>query len=80
MSTSEKVLSTNDLLRLRVLYNNSDEYTDRNYMNELFHGLDSLIDKVRKFNELCRVADSEYDFNSEVGAFVSLEKINLIIK
>jgi len=44
--TGEKILSVDDLKRLRDQYNNLDDYGDRSFMNELFHGLDDIINRL----------------------------------
>lgn len=51
--TGEKNLSIDDLKRLRDQYNSSDEFTDMSFMNELFHGLDDIIDAFET-RECCK--------------------------
>lgn len=46
--TGEIRLSLEDLKRLRDKYNSAGEFTDRSFMNELFHGLDGMIDNIEQ--------------------------------
>jgi len=48
--TNEKVLSIDDLKRLRDEYNSSGDYTDMSFMNELFHGLDGIINDLEQLS------------------------------
>ena len=44
--TSEKLLSLDDLRKLRDKYNESGEFSDFGFMHDLFHGLDGIIDNL----------------------------------
>ena len=59
--TNEKLLSLDDLKRLRSQYNNAGEFTDRSFMNELFHGLDGIIDNLEQSMLECQRLRRELD-------------------
>jgi len=59
--TDEKLLTLSDLRRLRDAYNNAGEFTDRSFMNELFHGLDGIIDNFEQYIADCERLRKELD-------------------
>ena len=59
--TSETVLFVADLKRLRYMYNSSGDFTDRAFMNELFHGLDSIIEQIEGLSDDCDRLRKELD-------------------
>lgn len=59
--TGEKFFSINDLKRLRDEYNATGEFADRSFMNELFHGLDSIIDNLEQSMLECQRLRRELD-------------------
>jgi hypothetical protein len=80
MYTNEKNLSIDDLTRLKDKFNSSTDFSDRGYMNELFNGLESIIDKVKRYSEICRIIEQgEYEFHTEVGGYIDLEDLEKII-
>ena len=64
--TGEKLLSLKDLKRLRDEYNNAGEYSDRRFMNELFHGLDGIIDNLEQLMADCQRLRDELDEDNGV--------------
>jgi hypothetical protein len=59
--TDERLLSLDDLKRLRDKYNSAGEFTDRGFMNELFHGLDGIIDNLEQSMLECQRLRRELD-------------------
>ena len=59
--TNETTLTISDLKRLREHYNHLSYYSDRNFMNELFHGLDGLIDNLEGLSNDCDRLRAELD-------------------
>lgn len=59
--TGEKLLSLDDLKRLRDKYNAASEFTDRSFMNEVFHGLDGIIDNLEQSMLDCQRLRRELD-------------------
>ena len=59
--TNEKLLSLDDLKRLRDKYNAAGEFTDMGFMNELFHGLDGIIDNLEQSMLDCQRLRRELD-------------------
>ena len=55
--TAQKKLNLDDLKRLKDKYNSCTEFTDRNFMNELFHGLDFIIEVFEKCDQLSKLFD-----------------------
>ncbi len=55
--TAERKLTIDDLVNLREQYNNSGEFTDRSFMNDLFHGLDDIIEKYAECQNNKEVMD-----------------------
>jgi len=59
--TGEKLLSLEDLKRIRDKYNSAGEFADMGFMNEIFHGLDGIIDNLEQSRLDCQRLRRELD-------------------
>lgn len=64
--TSEKKLTIEDLKRLRDQYNSTGELSDYSFMNELFHGLDGIIEDLDQPSKIVDLAHALEKVEAEI--------------